>query len=158
MEIICVLGECYAGKGMFIDKLKSMVDFELVSCGDIIRKKYPNVLRVDNQVMLEVLENELDYICMECDTTNVVIDNPIKDIDQAEAVLPLLEQYGEVRILWLKNQRSNTDYSKRNRSDDGNISKKIEMWKIEGPRLRDFLEKKYPIIDVKNTDSGFLII
>lgn len=169
MNILLVCGECYAGKGMLISKLeKAFNDIKVIHVGDILRSKVKEIFKdenfknhpaIDGKIIAQIVDEKLQEYK---DSALVVIDNPMKNIEQAEAIIEVLNKWElfseDIKVLWVSNERSENDYSKRGRADDDLIPKKLALWKIEGPKLRKYLEdSNVTIDDIVNTDSGFLL-
>lgn len=167
MNILIICGESYSGKSWFISKLGKMFsDMDVIHVGDVLRQmgfdKSLNSASIPGDVIADVVNKRLlEY--KNNKASIVVIDNPMKNVEQAEALLKMFESWElypeDVEVVWMTNERTVVDYSKRQRSDDNLIPQKLALWKTEGPALREFLERKnVTIVDVKNTDRGFLIV
>lgn len=163
MNILIVCGETYSGKSWFISRLEKMLsDMKVIHTGDILRRmnfdKSLNCASIPGEVIADIIDRNLH----ESRASVVVIDNPMKNVEQAEALLKMLERWDlqpeDIKVVWMINERTDIDYSWRKRSDDNLIPQKLALWRTEGPALREYLEsRKVVIIDVKNIDRGFLI-
>lgn len=169
MNIIIVCGECYSGKGMLISKLEKIFsDSFIIHIGDIVRSKadklgfdFNKQLALSGDIIAEIIDEQI-FKAFCYNMSSIIIDNPMKNVEQAEAVLGMFKRLDileNVKVVWVSNSRTNTDYSKRGRIDDNMIPKKIEAWKKEGSKLRKYIEdNNIPIFDVMNVDEGFLFV
>lgn len=167
-DILIVCGECYCGKGMFISKLEKIFsNCYVIHIGDIIRKESEKLnfnfnkdLAISGKIIAEIIEKQI--LSVVGSNKLIIVDNPMKNVDQAENILGLFEDFNmleSVKVLWVTNARTNNDYTKRGRIDDNMIPKKLEDWKKNGSKFRKYIEKKnIPIFDIKNTDDGFLLM
>lgn len=169
MNTILVVGETYCGKGFFISKLEKIFhDIKVIHTGDLIRKliengklKNTNNPTISGTTISNIISNELKSILSNKKPAILVLDNPIKNVDQANNVFEMLKSFNiknkDITTLWITNKRENFDYKSRNRKDDNMIPKKMALWKTESDALRQYLEKNnINIIDIQNTDKGIL--
>lgn len=136
MNLILVIGECYSGKDFLIHKMRTLLnDSFVINVGDLLRaeEKDPNHYFSKDTVIpgakiVEVISSELH----KASSSFVIINNPMKNIEQAEAILEMLNEWeffpGDIRVIWLHNKRTSFSYSSRKRADDSLITQKLADW------------------------------
>lgn len=151
-EIICVCGPSYCGKTHFINTFYK--DEMVFHIGDYFRSKFFNKDVVDPDDLAAAIKK---FIFKDNkDKKTIILDNPFKNINQAIAVLDILKGC-TVCVYIIYDKRTNIDITSRNRSDDKNIESKQIYWDAYKDEMIDYLkEKKIKIIDLYNTDYGWL--
>lgn len=155
MKVICLVGQCYCGKSHFIEHhLKRMSSCSVIHLGEYFRQQKFDGVRVSSEILAKTIKHLLETEHL---NDTVILDNAFKDVEQAEAVLKVLNVY-DVSVMWMHDKRSYVDFKKRGREDDANIKQKRRLWQDNASALGQYLiDKEVDVIRVYNTDDGYVL-
>ena len=131
-----------------------MFPCSVIHLGEYFRQQNFDGIRVSPDILARTIKHLLETENLE---NTVILDNAFKDVEQAEEVLKVLNNY-DVSVMWMHDKRSFVDFKQRCREDDGNIKQKRRLWQDNSSALGQYLiDKEADVIRVYNTDDGYVL-